>query len=198
MNPSQLANNADAIAHMCNLAARIARGDLVSGGLCAAGGDAGAIAVDGTGVNIDVDHAAVASWNKLGVVHTIVSATDVFATPANTVKQFDGSANFAAFSDYTAAFGDDEFCSLAVILESGADNDTPAVKGIASPVSASAVVVATDAQITAGIGHGNWVRLGDAFLQRTGADPGTVITVTYTTQGRVDSQDLNLIDITKV
>lgn len=68
----------------------------------------------------------------------------------------------------------------AVVLKTGADNDTPAADIVFGTVAATGSAVApTDAEILAamtGYTYDNWVRLCDVTITRTGA---TAITLTF-------------------
>lgn len=108
---------------------------------------------------------------------------------AATAPNFDADAPFtlavvngqkhelAAAADIDSDAGDSiawgatsgKSCILAVVFETGTGNDTPAWHAEAGAVADDGSEVApTDAEITAALGHANWLRHSDVTLSRTG------------------------------
>ncbi len=99
---------------------------------------------------------------------------------ANVDGVFAALAAGSAQDLYDAAFAwgaeTGKTCIAAIVLETGSDNDTPAVDVVFGAVADDGSEVAPiDHEIDTGIGHSNWIRLTDMTIQRTGA---TALTLT--------------------
>jgi len=114
-----------------------------------------------TGANgvpvLDID-AAASSFSFLidGQLHQLSDAA----------ANIDSDAGAAVLFGATSGVG----IMVTIVAESGTDNDTPAwfmaVGGVGTP--ASAAVQATDAAITASLGHSNWLRVANFLYNRDG------------------------------
>lgn len=195
MNPSNLAANAERIADLCNVAARIANGENIAGGLISSGG-VGAIAQNGTGVDVDID-CTDATYNRRGVVHAIgANQTDIFSNPAAIVKQIDTAktVGFPTASDNPAA---DEELKVVVLYGSDADNANPSLRGVSATAWAASCATPSDADVERVHGSDNFVKLGVITFKRAGAD-NTVLTYSFDLSSRLDQRNYSKIDIDKV
>jgi len=126
--------------------------------------------------NFDVDVSALVGVCD-GVACELVAQTDADSDAGDGV-------DFGATSGFS--------CIFAVVLETGTDNDTPAIKGIAGAVAADGSEVApTDAEIDTDLSHAHWVRLANVTLQRTG-DTAVTVTIDNTVRPSVTAYSGNL------
>jgi hypothetical protein len=195
MNPSQIALQADRIAALCNVAARIANGENIAGGLISNGG-VGSIAVNGTSPDVDIDVSDF-NWNRRGVLHALGGAqTDVFSNAAASVKQNDAD-NTVGFPTATAAPAADEELKVVVIYGSDADNANPALQGISAQAWAATCAVPSDADVEKAHGNASYIKLGIITFKRA-ALAATVLTYDFDVSNRLDQRDHTKIDINKV
>lgn len=129
---------------------------IIDGGVVSDGGTTQATGVNGT-LNYDADVTATQAAVVNGVPHPAgeTAGTDITATAGDTV-------NWGATSGVSVVF--------AVVLETGAANDTPAwaapAHGAVAPTGSEQPP--TDAEISAALGHDNWVRVCNHTVNRTG------------------------------
>ena len=129
-----------------------------------------------TALNFDVDNSAVIQALIDGEVHILAAGTDLDS---------DAGVSFGATSGKEVLY--------AVVLESGSGNDTPAGYALAGdPADVGEGVRPTDAEIDAGLGHGNWAPLALVLVTRT-AD--TTVTVEVDNSWRYRSVEDHTSDL---
>lgn len=130
----------------------------------------------GTALNFDIDTTAIIQSLVDGEVHTLGAQTDADS---------DAGVSFGATSGKDVTYG--------VVLEAGADNDTPAIFALAGdPADTGESVRPTDAEITADLGHDNWSPLALVVVSRTG---DTAVTVDIDNSWRYRSVEGHTVDL---
>lgn len=170
-SPSLIDGQGTQVLQRLNAALQALQNRVEDGGLLADGGTTQASGPN-TSPNFDVDTTELLAQVK-GVPQHLAAQTDADADAGDQII-------FGATSGKTAV--------MAVVLETGALNDTPAVVGVAGAVADDGSEVApTEAEIEAGVGHANWILLGDVTLARTG-DTAITFTASYARRGGVQGR----------
>lgn len=167
--PAILDANAVPVLDMLNEMSSYFRNRVISPPVVSDGGTTQLTGVNGL-PNIDLDVAASAFAFVIdGQKHSLSAAA----------ADIDADAGSGVLFGATSGVG----IMLTVVAESGADNDTPAwfvaVGAVAAPASA---VAATDAAITASLGHSNWLRVCNCLYTRTGDTSLTLGAFDYSVQ----------------
>ena len=138
----------------------------LAGALISDGGTTQATGANGT-LNFDADASLLAQGDIAGVPHTLVAATDVDSDAGDSVA-------WGALTGKSVIF--------AVVLSSGADNDTPVYIGVPGAVADDGEEVAPDSDaIDTAVGDSNWALAAHMTVQRTG---DTAVTVTVDNSAR--------------
>lgn len=138
-------------------------GAITDGGTTQATGASGAL-------NFDVDVSQIIDCTIGGQPREKIASTDVDATAGASVV-------WGATSGKAVVF--------AVVIDGGSANDQEVYDAIPGAVANTGSQVApTDAEITAALGHSNWVRVGDVTITRTG-DLTVTVAVDHTVRPRI-------------
>lgn len=123
-------------------------GNVADGGTTQASGASGAL-------NYDIDTTAIVDSAVSGVAHPqgLAAATDADSDAGSGL-------DWGATSGVSVVF--------AVLFSTGVANDTPAIEARYGTVAATGQEIPpTDAEITASLGHSNWVRICNHTINRT-------------------------------
>lgn len=161
------AQSASILALLASLAAW--QNNHVTGGIVSDGGTTQATGVNGT-LNFDVDVTQIVDAAIGGLPREKAASTDIDPTAGDAVL-------WGATSGKAVVF--------AVILDGGAANDGETWDARPGSVAATGSQVApTDAEISALLGHDNWVRVADVTITRT-ADTTVTVAVDHTVRNRI-------------
>ena len=153
---------------------RVVGGAVSDGGTTQATGAGGAL-------NFDIDTTAIVEAVVLGVGHF-----------EGLAAQTDADATAGADTTWTAISG--QSVVYAVVLETGAANDTPAIQAIGGTVATTgSQVPPTDAEVDTGITHSNWTRIANVTVNRTG---DLTVTVVVDDDVRNSAQGLTVLAVT--
>ncbi len=201
MNPSQIAAQAHRIAELCNLAAKIANGQIVDGGKFSDGEDAFAIGQNGAkaSIDIDLDHAAI-SWSLKGKIHSVSADTDILSNPVAAIVKQNDVAKTQGFPDASDDPSDAEYIRAAAIVHVDGDNANPAVLIVCeSEWSAESGDSISDADLARQIADGGeYVRLADFTIERPGGAANNTLKMITDESCRLNMVEHAQLDLSKV
>lgn len=126
---------------------------VVNGGIVTDGGTTQASGASAA-LNYDIDTTAIEGATVDGVFHGVLAA------------QVDADATAGSGLDWGATSG--KSVIFGVVYSTGAANDTPAIEAVYGTVADTGQQIPpTDAEITASLGHSNWVRVCNHTINRT-------------------------------
>lgn len=167
-SPSLLDAQATSVLSRMNAVLRAAQNHIEQGGVVTDGGTTQASGAN-TAPNLDLDVDLLIAQVK-GKPHFLAAAADVDSDAGDTVV-------------WGATSG--KASKAAVVLETGAANDTPAYLILPGTVADTAdSVVLTEDEISALVAHDNWILLADATFTRTG-DTTITVALSYARRGGV-------------